>query len=182
MSELPLPRHVAIIMDGNGRWAKQHKIKVALGHRKGVETLRAIIRESSDLGIEALSRGAADCVFADQASAAIAVIRENLRTVGFEKRAEVLQGEALGILRRFPEDRFGLIFLDPPYEGGLMEAALERIRRGKLLQPGGLIVCESLKEETPGEGGFEVLRDYVYGKSRIRLLTRRDELHAGEEK
>lgn len=137
---------------------------------------------TGQLGIEALSRGAADCVFADQASAAIAVIRENLRTVGFEKRAEVLQGEALGILRRFPEDRFGLIFLDPPYEGGLMEAALERIRRGRLLQPGGLIVCESLREETPGEGGFEVLRDYVYGKSRIRLLTRRDELHAGEEK
>ena len=55
MSELPLPRHVAIIMDGNGRWAKQHKIQVALGHRKGVETLRAIIRESSDLGIESLT-------------------------------------------------------------------------------------------------------------------------------
>ena len=51
----PLPRHVAIIMDGNGRWAKAHKIKVALGHRKGVEALRSIIRESSDLGIEALS-------------------------------------------------------------------------------------------------------------------------------
>ena len=50
-----LPRHVAIIMDGNGRWAKAHKIKVALGHRKGVEALRSIIRESSDLGIEALS-------------------------------------------------------------------------------------------------------------------------------
>jgi undecaprenyl diphosphate synthase len=46
---------VAIIMDGNGRWAKQHKIKIALGHRTGVETLRAIIRESSDIGIEALS-------------------------------------------------------------------------------------------------------------------------------
>lgn len=50
-----LPRHVAIIMDGNGRWAKQHKLKVALGHRQGVEALRGIIRESSDLGIEALS-------------------------------------------------------------------------------------------------------------------------------
>ncbi len=50
-----LPRHVAIIMDGNGRWAKQHKIKIALGHRTGVEALRAIIRESSDIGIEALS-------------------------------------------------------------------------------------------------------------------------------
>ena len=56
MSEFAkLPRHVAIIMDGNGRWAKKHKLKVALGHRKGVEALRSIIRESSDLGIEALS-------------------------------------------------------------------------------------------------------------------------------
>ena len=50
-----LPKHVAIIMDGNGRWAKQHKVKVAMGHRTGTETLRAIIRNSSDLGIGALS-------------------------------------------------------------------------------------------------------------------------------
>ena len=50
-----LPRHVAIIMDGNGRWAKQHMLKVAMGHRAGVEALRAIIRESSDIGIKALS-------------------------------------------------------------------------------------------------------------------------------
>ena len=50
-----LPRHVAIIMDGNGRWAKQHKVKVALGHRTGTETLREIIRNTSDLGIQALS-------------------------------------------------------------------------------------------------------------------------------
>ncbi|MBQ9196340.1 MAG: isoprenyl transferase [Clostridia bacterium] len=50
-----LPRHVAIIMDGNGRWAKAHALQVAQGHRRGTETLRAIIRESSDIGIEALS-------------------------------------------------------------------------------------------------------------------------------
>ena len=50
-----LPKHVAIIMDGNGRWAKQHKVKVAMGHRTGTETLREIIRNSSDLGIGALS-------------------------------------------------------------------------------------------------------------------------------
>ena len=55
MSEGALPRHVAIIMDGNGRWAKQHKLQVALGHRKGVEALRSIIRESSEMHIEALS-------------------------------------------------------------------------------------------------------------------------------
>ncbi len=50
-----LPRHVAIIMDGNGRWAKQNKLKVAMGHRVGTETLREIIRNSSDIGIASLS-------------------------------------------------------------------------------------------------------------------------------
>ena len=50
-----LPRHVAIIMDGNGRWAQQHSLQIALGHQAGVESLRAIIRESSDLGINTLS-------------------------------------------------------------------------------------------------------------------------------
>ena len=50
-----LPRHVGIIMDGNGRWAKAHKLAVALGHRQGTENLREIIRHTDDLGIEALS-------------------------------------------------------------------------------------------------------------------------------
>ena len=56
MSEIgKLPRHVAIIMDGNGRWAKAHALQVSAGHRRGTETLRAVIRESSDIGIEALT-------------------------------------------------------------------------------------------------------------------------------
>lgn len=50
-----LPRHVAIIMDGNGRWARKHRLNVAMGHRQGTETLREIIRHTDDLGIEALS-------------------------------------------------------------------------------------------------------------------------------
>lgn len=54
-NERSTPRHVAIIMDGNGRWAKQHRLAVALGHRKGVEALREIVRYASDAGIEVLS-------------------------------------------------------------------------------------------------------------------------------
>jgi len=46
---------VAIIMDGNGRWAKKHKLNVAMGHRQGVETLREVIRHTDDLKIEALT-------------------------------------------------------------------------------------------------------------------------------
>ena len=40
-----LPKHVAIIMDGNGRWARQHRLSVSRGHRQGTETLREIIRD-----------------------------------------------------------------------------------------------------------------------------------------
>ena len=50
-----LPEHVAIIMDGNGRWARRHKLSVSRGHRQGTETLREIIRHTDDLGIRALS-------------------------------------------------------------------------------------------------------------------------------
>lgn len=50
-----MPRHIAIIMDGNGRWAKGRGLPRAMGHRKGVEALREIVRESSDLRIEVLT-------------------------------------------------------------------------------------------------------------------------------
>ena len=50
-----LPEHVAIIMDGNGRWARKHKLSVSRGHRQGTETLREIIRHTDDLGIRVLS-------------------------------------------------------------------------------------------------------------------------------
>jgi undecaprenyl diphosphate synthase len=49
------PRHVAIIMDGNGRWAKKRLLPRAMGHKKGVETVRNIVRAAGDLGLEALS-------------------------------------------------------------------------------------------------------------------------------
>ncbi|NLZ89120.1 MAG: di-trans,poly-cis-decaprenylcistransferase, partial [Clostridiales bacterium] len=55
MDQNSLPKHVAIIMDGNGRWAKQKKLSISLGHRRGVEALRGIIRYSSDTGIKVLS-------------------------------------------------------------------------------------------------------------------------------
>lgn len=50
-----LPAHVGIIMDGNGRYAKQRGLPRSMGHRAGVDRLRGIIRLSSDIGIEALT-------------------------------------------------------------------------------------------------------------------------------
>ena len=49
------PRHVAIIMDGNGRWAKKRHLPRALGHQRGVEAVRRTVRAARDLGLEALT-------------------------------------------------------------------------------------------------------------------------------
>jgi len=50
-----VPRHVAIIMDGNGRWAKQHRLPRVAGHRRGVEAVRAAVRAAIERGVEYLT-------------------------------------------------------------------------------------------------------------------------------
>lgn len=50
-----LPRHVAVIMDGNGRWAKQRGLPRIMGHRQGVDTLKKLLRTCNDWGIDALT-------------------------------------------------------------------------------------------------------------------------------
>ncbi|SCJ48113.1 Undecaprenyl pyrophosphate synthase [uncultured Clostridium sp.] len=47
-----IPKHIAIIMDGNGRWAKQRKLPRSMGHKAGVETIRRILKEADRLGVE----------------------------------------------------------------------------------------------------------------------------------
>jgi len=54
-SELRIPEHLAIIMDGNGRWAQQRHLPRLLGHRKGVETVQTVVDQCLDLGIRHLT-------------------------------------------------------------------------------------------------------------------------------
>ncbi|MEG1524374.1 MAG: isoprenyl transferase [Clostridia bacterium] len=55
LKEETIPAHVAIIMDGNGRWAKKRGYPRSVGHRAGVDRLHGIIRLSSDIGMQALT-------------------------------------------------------------------------------------------------------------------------------
>lgn len=50
-----LPRHVAFIMDGNGRWAKKHRFKRIMGHRAGIKSVRETVTASKELGLKVLS-------------------------------------------------------------------------------------------------------------------------------
>ncbi len=54
-AEKGVPAHVAIIMDGNGRWAEKHGLPRTEGHRRGVENVRACVRAATELGIRYLT-------------------------------------------------------------------------------------------------------------------------------
>ncbi len=65
------------------------------------------------VGIEALSRGAREAIFIEKSRAAVDVIRQNLKSLGIETRAQVFCSKALVVLERLKAD---LVFLDPPYD------------------------------------------------------------------
>jgi len=51
MRDREIPRHLAIIMDGNGRWARQHRLPRVAGHREGIKSVRDIVEYAGDIGI-----------------------------------------------------------------------------------------------------------------------------------
>lgn len=98
---------------------------------------------SGALGIECLSRGAAEVVFADKSPASVALIRQNLK--GIEGSYRVLTADFTGVLRS-GEDKFDLIFIDPPYKSGLGELAVDAaFDRGRVAE-GGTVVYEHSSE------------------------------------
>lgn len=118
---------------------------------------------SGALGLEALSRGAAHCVFVDSDRAAVEAIRANIRTLG--AAGEVLAGGTEHARIPGPLD---LAFLDPPYRSGLAAPALERLP----LAPGGLASIETERDEPVAGAGYEEEAVRLYGKARITLLRR----------
>ena len=128
---------------------------------------------TGQLGIEALSRGAQRCTFVDQRREAAALIRENLKMVGFEDRAKVVQGESLSFLSACRE-KFDVIFLDPPYQSGLLEKCVAQIVQFDILGEYGIIVCESPAEWNipPLAPPSEVGREYRYGKIKLTICRR----------
>jgi 16S rRNA (guanine(966)-N(2))-methyltransferase RsmD len=128
---------------------------------------------TGQLGIEALSRGAAWCDFVDQRRDAVAVIRENVKTCGFSEKARVTQGEAMAFLSACRQ-KYDVILLDPPYQTELLECALSHITRFDILQEHGIMVCESaVDKELPSlEPPYQWGREYRYGKIKLTVCHR----------
>lgn len=130
---------------------------------------------TGQLGIEALSRGAAYCTFVDQRTDAVKLIRENLELCRLAERAEVRQGDAMACLRS--GGKYDIIFLDPPYASGLLESALETIMTFDICREHGIIVAESAEDKVLPQvkGPYRVYREYHYGKIKLTVYHRGSE-------
>jgi 16S rRNA (guanine966-N2)-methyltransferase len=123
---------------------------------------------SGALGLEALSRGAAQAAFVDSSSAAVAAVRRNLDALGVE--AEVRRQDALAYLRTASRDArlYDLVFLDPPYRHARALGPELSTALGPVLDPRARVVAES-DRRAPLELDLTLLDERRYGDTLIRI-------------
>ena len=131
---------------------------------------------SGQLGLEAMSRGAASCVIVDGDRAAQKAIEANIRNCGFDRNCQLIKGDSFTFLQRQKKDSYHLIFLDPPYGGELLNRAIAEICRIDILAEGGIMVCESAvtDELQPVQAPYRVVKQYRYGHTDLTIITKGD--------
>jgi undecaprenyl diphosphate synthase len=103
-----LPRHIAVIMDGNGRWAKQRHLPRIMGHRKGIDAVREVVRECRKLGIEVLTLYAFSTENWRRPKAEIralmALLKKFIRSEMLELHQNNIRVTMIGDLSKLPDD------------------------------------------------------------------------------
>ncbi|MBN1624996.1 MAG: isoprenyl transferase [Deltaproteobacteria bacterium] len=108
-----LPEHVAIIMDGNGRWARQKAMNRISGHEEGTESVRVIVRTSREIGIKWLTLYA----FSEEnwkrpkyeITALMGILKRFLKSQLKEMQDNNIRFRTIGRIHRLPKDARGLI-------------------------------------------------------------------------
>jgi 16S rRNA (guanine(966)-N(2))-methyltransferase RsmD len=109
---------------------------------------------SGIVGIEALSYGAKKALFVEKHRPAVILIRENLKKLGLENRAEVYLDDVFTFLRKNPYETFDIIFADPPYElGKKINHVVKYVEENKWLKEDGVLIIEHHKKT-------ELLKEY----------------------
>jgi len=117
------------------------------------------------MGLEALSRGAASCVFMERDAAAVAALRANISGC---KAGDIAQVFVTDMCRPPAGGGQNLIFLDPPYDQGLLPAAIAALRAKGWIVSGSLVVAESGRLEEPWQGGV-ILAHRVHGAAQVNV-------------
>lgn len=130
---------------------------------------------SGALGLEAMSRGAAFCLFVETDSAARGAIRDNVEALGLFGTTRVHRRSAidLGPKPAGLGGPFTLAFLDPPYRQGLAGPALHCLADGNWLSRDAIIVAETGHEEAFEPAGYEILDQRTHGAAKVTCLRMR---------
>ncbi len=123
------------------------------------------------LGIEALSRGAACATFVDCNDVSLSAVKQNLKNTQLEDKAEVIKSDYTTFALRCNK-QFDIAFLDPPYKAGLLQDAI--VKTIPLMSDYGKIFCEHPSELQLPESidGFKVCKVYKYGKTLITVYKK----------
>jgi 16S rRNA (guanine966-N2)-methyltransferase len=141
---------------------------------RGLDGARALdlFAGSGALGLEALSRGAAFCLFVETDAAARGAIRQNIEALALFGVTRIHRRDAIDLGHK-PAGLaapFDLVFLDPPYRMGLGEKALAKLKPGGWISDDALIVFECAAEERPELPAFETLDERTWGAARVLFL------------
>ena len=141
-------------------------------------TVLDLFSGSGNMGLEALSRGAAEAICVDASPACAALIRKNGEKLGLAQGLRVLNADYRAALSSMMLEgkQADLVFLDPPYASGFAADAVEIIFREGLLRPGGTLIVEHAWDQPPklGEGPWEVSRVKRYGACGVTTLIWRE--------
>ena len=125
---------------------------------------------SGAIGIEALSRGAAEVTFVDREPRGLAILRQNLDVLELKQRAHVVRGDVVRWLETMPGEvgRAGLVFLDPPYEDDVLDRALAVLDR---TLTDAMVVAEHSRRQTlPPLSRLLLDRERRYGDTVVTVL------------
>lgn len=125
---------------------------------------------SGALGIEALSRGASEALFIDGAKDAVKVLYAN--TEEMDEDIQIFRNDYLRALKALKkrERQFDYIFVDPPYNKGLIDKVLVAILSCDVLKNDGTVIVESSKDEDYNVGPLVSVKDVDYGTVRVNIL------------
>ena len=138
-----------------------------LGDFEGLQ-IADLFAGSGALGLEALSRGAAHCLFVEQDRAAVDVIRANVTALGAQARSRVEVGSVMQL--RAASAPLDLILADPPYQSGAGEVALDRLLRLGWIGPQTWIAVETSFKEDVAIKGLTLEAERRVGKGKLSLL------------
>lgn len=132
---------------------------------------------SGAIGIEALSRGASKATFVDNNDRAIKIIKENLEHTGLTERANVIKSDASLSLENLSRknEKFDIVFMDPPYDKGLYMPVLEKMSNSNLVDENTIIILEvGLKDDADGVSnlGYTITRVKKYKSNKHIFLKK----------